>query len=97
MPAYALATFTITDRSWVRDYVKNAADIVARHGGRYLAKSTDHEMVEGERRPELVVLLEFPTMEALHAFYDDPDYRPHRDARIAGTEGSFLLVPPAAG
>src|SRR5690348_12419740 len=95
MPAYAVVTFSISDRGWVRDYVKVAGSIVARHGGRYLARTSEYEQTEGEHRPEHIVVIEFPSMDAAHAFYDDPDYQPHRDKRIAGTsaESAFYLVP----
>jgi uncharacterized protein (DUF1330 family) len=91
--AYAVVTFDITDRSWVEPYLEKVADLVAKHGGRYLAKGSHHEQVEGDTRPSQLVVLEFPSMDDLRGFYDDPEYRPLRDARIAGTEGSFFLVP----
>lgn len=93
MTAYAIVTFDISDRSWVKPYLQKVADIVGRHRGRYLAKGSDHELVEGDHRPSQLVILEFPSIDDLRAFYDDPEYRPLRDARVAGTEGSFFLVP----
>lgn len=92
MSAYAVVTFDITDRSWVRDYLANVAAIIERHGGRYLVRGSEHESLEGDHKPDVLVILEFPTMEKLRAWYDDPDYVPHRDARIAGTAGSFYIV-----
>jgi uncharacterized protein (DUF1330 family) len=92
MAAYAIVQFDITDRGWVREYLKTTGAIIARHGGRYLARGSEHKMLEGDVRPEVLVLLEFPTMEALDGFYEDPEYVPLRDRRIAGTRGSFHVV-----
>jgi len=95
MPAYAVAAFDITDRAWVRDYVASTHAIVERHGGRYLARGSNHEVVEGDGKPDLLVILEFASMDDLRRFYADPEYQPLRDARIAGTTGAFYFVPGA--
>jgi len=93
MAAFAVAAFDINDRSWVREYLANTAALIQRHGGRYLARGSEHETVEGDHTPDVIVILEFPTMDALRGWYDDPEYAPLRDARRAGTTGTFHLVP----
>jgi uncharacterized protein (DUF1330 family) len=93
MSFYAVVGFTITDRSWVREYVRNVKHIVASHDGRYLIRSGDIEAVEGAEKPELLVVLEFPDRDSAYAFYNDPAYQPYRDARIAGTTSTFYMVP----
>jgi uncharacterized protein (DUF1330 family) len=92
-PAYLVATFTIEDRAWVREYVRQVKHIVSSLGGRYLARSSDPRHVEGDFDADLVVILEFPSFAVLSAFYEDERYRPLRDARIAGTKGNVYLVP----
>jgi len=89
---YTVAELRVTDPAWVRDYLAEVTGMVERHGGRYLARTPRVETVEGEQRDALVVLIEWPSAQAAHAFYDSEDYRPHRERRRAGAENRFVLV-----
>ena len=93
MKYYSVAELTVTDRGWVRDYVARVTPMVERHGGRYLARTTNVERIEGERPPMGVVLLiEWPSKEAADAFYASEEYRPYKERRQAGADNEFLLV-----
>jgi len=50
--------------------------LIERHGGRYLTRPGGHEVLEGDWRPDRVVVVEFPDMAALKAWYRSPDYQP---------------------
>jgi uncharacterized protein (DUF1330 family) len=83
----------VTDRSWVAEYVKNVTKMVEQRGGRYLARTSKVEKVEGERKlPQVYLIIEWPSKEAAEAFYESEEYRPYREARIAGAKNEFLLV-----
>lgn len=93
MKYYAVAELDVTDPSWVRDYVANVTSMVQEKGGRYLARSTRIEQLEGERTPpQVLLLIEWPSKEAADAFYESEEYRPYRDRRQAGARNEFLLV-----
>lgn len=93
MKCYAVARLNVTDRAWVAEYVAQVTPMVARYGGRYLARTPKFERLEGEGPlPQLMLLIEWPSREAVKAFYDSEEYRPFRQARIAGSVGEFLLV-----
>jgi uncharacterized protein (DUF1330 family) len=93
MKYYTVAELLVTDPAWIRDYVAEVTGMVERHGGRYLVRSPRVETVEGEPRDGLVmVLIEWPSAEAAHAFYESEEYRPHRERRRAGAENRFVLV-----
>lgn len=93
MKYYAVVEMEITDRSWVADYVKNVTRMVEQCGGRYLARTSKVEKVEGERKPPPVFLiLEWPSKETAQAFYESEGYRQYRESRIAGARNEFLLV-----
>jgi uncharacterized protein (DUF1330 family) len=44
--------------------------LVAQYGGRYLAVGPVAEILEGDWRPEVAALIEFPGMQQLKAFWD---------------------------
>jgi uncharacterized protein (DUF1330 family) len=92
MPVYLLAEMKLEDRSWIEGYVPPVQALVEKHGGRYVIRAFEYEQIEGERRPDLIVLVEFPSREAARAFYDDPEYEPHRKARMAGSRSDFYLL-----
>jgi uncharacterized protein (DUF1330 family) len=93
MKHYAVAQLDITDPAWVRAYVAEVTPMVERYGGRYLARTTNLEQLEGDGTPpQLSLLIEWPSREAALAFYESDDYRPHREARRAGARNQFLLV-----
>jgi uncharacterized protein (DUF1330 family) len=93
MSHYLIAQVNVSDDSWIPDYAANVHDIVHRHGGKYLTRSGNITTLEGDRTvPDLVAIIEFPTMEALQAFVSDPAYAPYAKARQAGSDSFFLAA-----
>ena len=93
MKYYAVAELDVIDPDWVREYVANVTGMVERHGGRYLARSTRIEKLEGERQPPQVLLvIEWPSKQHANAFYDSEEYAPYRQSRRSGARNQFFLV-----
>ena len=77
MPAYLIAEHIITNKEKFEEYRTRAAPMIAKHGGRYLTKAGSHNLPEGGHwKPERVVIIEFPDLRALHAWYTSPEYQP---------------------
>ena len=84
---------TPTDDGWIPGYLPVASALVARHGGRYLARTASHEQIEGAASPTgLRIILEWPSREAATAFMNDPEYAPHLAARSAGADCVHFLI-----
>jgi uncharacterized protein (DUF1330 family) len=93
MKYYSVAEMEITDRNWIPEYVKNVTRLVEQRGGRYLARTSKVEKVEGERKPpQVFLIIEWPSKEAAEEFYNSEEYRPYRQSRINGAKNEFLLV-----
>lgn len=93
MKYYAVAEMNVTDRAWVAEYARDVTPMVERYGGRYLARTSRAETLEGERTPpQVFLLIEWPSREAAMAFYESDEYRPYRERRIAGAINEFVLV-----
>ena len=91
---YTFFAATPTTTDWVPAYSAEVPALIARHGGRYLALTDEFDRLEGEGEvPWGVAILEWPSKEAAEAWYADPDYLPHLDARLAGTSGVAYLFP----
>ncbi|MFY0614467.1 MAG: DUF1330 domain-containing protein [Hyphomicrobiaceae bacterium] len=93
MPVYVIADVKVTDDSWIPDYAANVHDIVHKHGGKYLTRTSNITNVEGDPLDTtLIALIEFPTMDAVQAFASDPAYAPYGSARQAGSMSRLNVV-----
>ena len=93
MKYYSVAEIEMTDPGWVRTYVKNVTRLVEQRGGRYLARTSEIEQLEGERKvPQIFLIIEWPSKDVAKGFYECDEYRPYRQSRIEGTKSEFLLV-----
>lgn len=93
MSYYSVLDVTPTSEDWISDYIGPANALVAQHGGKYLARTASHERLEGEGDDAaLRIIIEWPTKEAAEAFMSDPEYKPHLEARTAGSKSQHFLI-----
>jgi uncharacterized protein (DUF1330 family) len=93
MTVYLIADVKVTDDRWVPDYAANVHNLVSRHGGKYLARSANITTIEGEGLDTtLIALLQFPSMDAVQAFANDPDYAPYGKARQDGSVSRLHVI-----
>jgi uncharacterized protein (DUF1330 family) len=93
MAAYLIAEHVITDAAKFDDYRTRVAPMIAKHGGRYLTKGGSHKLPEGGPwKPERVVIIEFPDMRALDAWYTSPEYQPLIALRKQCTSDRDMLI-----
>ena len=93
MAHYSVLEVTPSNEAWIPDYLPTATRIMARHGGKYLARTNSHEQLEGAtRNAALRIVIEWPLEQAAKDFMADPDYRPHLDNRHAGSTSLHWLI-----
>ena len=93
MAYYSVLDVTPTDDAWIPYYLPTANERVAAHGGKYIARTTSHEQVEGETKDAgLRIIIEWPSKEAVQAFMADEAYAPHLAARTAGSVSHHYLI-----
>jgi len=93
MSYYSVLAVTPTTDDWIPAYIGPANALVAKHGGKYLARTASHERLEGEGEDSaLRIILEWPSKEAALAFMSDPEYVPHLKARTAGSVSHHFLI-----
>lgn len=74
MTAYFIVQVSITDEAQYQKYREAVVPFIAKFGGKLAARGAKVEVFEGEHDTRPVVMFEFPSMEAIHAFWDSPDY-----------------------
>lgn len=93
MTYYSVLAVTPTNEDWIADYIAPANELVAKHGGKYLARTGTHEQIEGNDTPAaLRIIIEWPARANAVAFMNDPQYVPHLKARTAGSQSYHFLV-----
>ena len=92
MAAYIIASVEITDPEAYEEYRRRVPEIIAAYGGRYLARGGAVERLEGDAPLSRLVILEFPDMARLKAFYDSSEYQPLLAIRRRAARSSLLAV-----
>ena len=77
MPAYLIVEHFITDAAKFEEYRVKVGPMIARYGGRYVTKGGTHRVLENPNPPpDRIVIIEFPDMAAIDAWYNAPEYQP---------------------
>jgi uncharacterized protein (DUF1330 family) len=93
MAAYFLFdNVEVNDAEALGRYFPQAANLVAEHGGRYLAVDAVPEVVEGDPGLRSVVLMEFPDSDSARAWYESPAYRPLKAIRHRAARNNAVLI-----
>jgi uncharacterized protein (DUF1330 family) len=95
MAAYLLVNIEITDPAGFDAYRKAVGATIAAYGGRYIARGGGTQVLEGEWTPRRVVILEFPDIARLKAWYDSPEYRPLIELRQRTSKGDLVAIDGA--
>ena len=74
MPAYWVARARISDPAEYKKYTDLVPAILARHGGKVLARGGRHQIMEGPEKFHRFVVVEFPTFEQAVACFQSPEY-----------------------
>ena len=96
MPAFWLARSKINDPEAYKRYTDQVPSIIAKHGGKILARGGRFEILEGPEKFGRFVVIEFPTMEAAVACHKSPEYQSASAHRKDGA-GEVELVILEAG
>ncbi|NNE08484.1 MAG: DUF1330 domain-containing protein [Gemmatimonadetes bacterium] len=93
MAYYSVLEVTPTSEDWIPGYLGSAGAILAKHGGKYLARTGSHERLEGSGdNPALRIVISWPSKDAAVAFMNDPEYKPLLAARTGGSNSHHFLI-----
>ena len=82
----------VSDPGWLDEYRPKCLALVEKYGGRYLAAAPGPVRLEGKEAVDILVVLEFPTVEAAKAWYADPEYQPLIRLRQSGSSIELVLA-----
>jgi len=92
MAAYLVVRVNVTDWDRFKEYLQVTPAVIAKYGGRHIARGGKTVTLEGPEEKRRVVLIEFPSMEQAKKFYNPPEYQQARKLRQGAAEGEILAI-----
>ncbi len=97
MPAYWIARSKINDPVEYKKYTDLVPEIIAKHGGKVLARGGNYEIMEGPEHFERFVVIEFPNLEQGTACFKSDEYNAAAAFRRANGAGEVETVVVESG
>lgn len=92
MAAYVISDLDIFDIEHYLAYQHALKPLLAEAGARYLARGGSFTVYEGEHKPQCLVVLEFPSADAVEEFYASSGYLALEPQRRACSSASIIAV-----
>jgi uncharacterized protein (DUF1330 family) len=92
MKAYLVLDLSINDFGGFKKYIAQIPAFIAKHSGKYIVKGVQPMMLEGDWKPERMVVIEFPEREKAEAFLGDPEVQNLFKVRHDTTTSNLVLV-----
>jgi len=93
MSAYFLVDIReIKDAAKMEDYKVRVKPVVEKFGGRYIVRGGPFEVVEGSYQPVFPVMIQFPSLDDAHRWYNSEEYRELKQLRLDTTVGNAVIM-----
>lgn len=92
MPAYVIANVDVTDPARYENYKAKAQAAIAAHGGRYLVRGGQSDVVEGVFAGARFVVLEFPDLATAKTFTTSTDYAAAKAERAGAAVMNMVIL-----
>lgn len=92
MSAYLIVQATITKPEQFAEYAKRMPALIEKHGGRYRVLGGDVETLEGDWDYRSLVISEWPSVQAIHDFWNSDDYAEMKKIREGALDATVLLA-----
>jgi uncharacterized protein (DUF1330 family) len=91
MSVYVVNAYDIHDFETFKAYPSMVAPLLLKYGAKLLAMETDPEALEGVPKT-MNAIVEFPSEEAVHNFYNDPEYQSFIHLRHDSTSNCTMII-----
>jgi uncharacterized protein (DUF1330 family) len=92
MAAYVIVQAEVTDWERFKEYLKESPGVIAKFGGRYVARGGETIMLEGGDGAKRIVIIEFPSLEKAREWYDSEEYQRVKSLRQGAATGSIAAI-----
>lgn len=81
MPAYVIVEIEIHDPILYKSYTMLTPETIENYQGKFLVRGGESIILEGDKSPKRVVVLEFPSLEIANSWWHSQDYSKARKIR----------------
>ena len=92
MAAYIIVYVEIHDPVAYRKYVETVTPTITAYGGRFLVRGGRAEILEGDRLPSRVVVLEFDSVQRAKAWWGSGEYAVPKRLRQSASTAQMIVV-----
>ena len=92
MSAYIIVEVEVKDPVRYEDYKKLTPASIAAYGGKFIVRGGKAELIEGDREPKRIVILEFENPERAKEWWNSSEYSEAKKLRQATAESRMILV-----
>jgi uncharacterized protein (DUF1330 family) len=92
MKAYLVLDLAINDFAGFSEYIAAIPTHIAKHDGRYIVRGVEPTCIEGDWKPQRMVIIEFPERSNAEAFLSDPTIQDLFRVRHETTTSRLVLV-----
>lgn len=92
MAAYVIVDIEVKDRERYAEYVRLSPVSLAQYGGRFVVRGGRHEALEGDWRPNRLVVLEFESVERAKEWWASAEYADAKRLRQATASSNMIVV-----
>jgi uncharacterized protein (DUF1330 family) len=90
--AYLVLDLSVNDLGGFRKYIAGIPAFIAKHSGKYIVQGVRPTTIEGDWKPERMVIIEFPEREKAEAFLGDPEIQDLFKVRHDTTTSKLVLA-----
>ena len=92
MPAYVIVEIEIVDPTGYEEYKKLASATVEKYGGKYVVRGGAVETLEGNWKPNRIVVLKFNSVQRAKEWLNCEEYREPRNMRHRTARTKMIVV-----
>ncbi|MFM9943813.1 MAG: DUF1330 domain-containing protein [Bacteroidia bacterium] len=95
MAAYVIVEITVTDSQEYEEYKKLSTAALAAFDGKFVVRGGKTETLEGDWKPERIVVLEFPTVEIAKEWWNSDIYSKAKAIRHRTAKSKMIVAEGA--
>ena len=92
MAAYLIGRIEVTDPEQYKKYVAVTLGILAKYGGKFIARAGETATLEGQEETRRLVLVEFPSLDKIKEFYNSAEYKEAMKLREGAANVSLVAI-----
>jgi uncharacterized protein (DUF1330 family) len=92
MAGYIIVDIEVTDPVGYEQYKALAGATIEKYGGEYVVRSGSSEVLEGDWKPNRLVVLKFESVARAKEWLNSPEYREPRKMRHRTAKSNMVVV-----